>query len=602
MIGNISSEQFYQQRISDLQAKLKQFYKRKSLIGWLRLIIALITILAVYYSWHLDILIIIAIIVAGLSLYFFIVSKDTDNKEEIENFETLEEINKKELQYSSEKYDHTYNGKDLEPEHHNYAADLDLFGKNSLYQYINRCNTEKAKQLLAKRLLEPLNKTDISEQQQAVKELSEKTLWRQQLQAYGLKNEITLSTEERILQWLQSEEKHFDHPFFKFLLYFFPIVTLSVIYLFIADYINTGVFIFLLIGFFTISSSISKKITPVYNLLSKIVSEIDVLYNELSWFEKESFQSEYLKKLQQKIKQSPSITASKDILHLKNILTRFDARLNIVAFIILNTLFLWDLWQGIALKKWKQQNKSIVPNWFETIASLEVINTFSTLSFNHPDWCFPVIADEHFILKGEEIGHPLIPEKQRVNNSFDIKGTAKIDLITGSNMAGKSTFLRSIGVNMILAYAGAPVCAKTFTVSISKLISSMRIADNLAENTSTFYAELKKLKSIIDAVNNDEKVFILLDEILRGTNSFDRHTGSYALIKQLIKKNAVALIATHDVELANLETDFQNNINNYHFDVQVSGEELFFDYKLKTGICTSLNASILMKKIGIELN
>jgi DNA mismatch repair ATPase MutS len=602
MIGNISPEQFYQQRISELQIKLKKLYKRRTLIGWLRLIIILITIVAVYYTWHLDIPIIIAIIIVGLSFYFFIVAKDTDNKEEIENLETLKKINEKELQYFSGKYDDNYDGKNLEPEHHNYAADLDLFGKNSLYQYINRCNAENAKQLLAKRLLHPLNKTEIFEQQQAVKELSEKILWRQQVQAYGLKNEISLSTEERILQWLQSEEKHFDHSFFKFLLFFFPIITLSVIYLFIADYINTGVFTLLLIGFFSIAGSFSKKITPVYNLLSKVVSEIGVLYNELNWFEKESFQSEYLKTLQQKLKQDSSITASKEILHLKKILTRFDARLNIVAFPVLNTLFLWDLWQYKALKKWKQQNKSIVPNWFEAIASLEVINTFSTLSFNHPGWCFPNIADEYFILKGEEIGHLLIPENQRVNNSFKINGIAKIDLITGSNMAGKSTFLRSIGVNMILAYAGAPVCAKSFTVSISKLMSSMRIADNLAENTSTFYAELKKLKSIIDAVNNNEKVFIMLDEILRGTNSLDRHTGSSALIKQLIRKDAVALIATHDVELAKLENDFPANISNYHFDVQVSGEELFFDYTLKTGICTSLNASLLMKKIGIELN
>jgi DNA mismatch repair ATPase MutS len=182
-----------------------------------------------------------------------------------------------------------------------------------------------------------------------------------------------------------------------------------------------------------------------------------------------------------------------------------------------------------------------------------------------------------------------------------MNGIGKIDLITGSNMAGKSTFLRSVGVNMILAYAGASVCAKKMTVSIAKLMSTMRVADNLAENTSTFYAELKRLKSIIESVINQEKVVIMLDEILRGTNSIDRHTGSSALIKQLIKHNAVALIATHDIELAKLENEFPGNVRNYHFDVQVKGEELFFDYKLKKGICTSLNASLLMKKIGIEL-
>jgi DNA mismatch repair ATPase MutS len=153
----------------------------------------------------------------------------------------------------------------------------------------------------------------------------------------------------------------------------------------------------------------------------------------------------------------------------------------------------------------------------------------------------------------------------------------------------------------VLAQAGAPVCAKAFTFSPVRLYSSMRISDNLAENTSTFYAELKKLKTIIDQVKRHEKVFILLDEILRGTNSLDRHTGSEALIRQLIREHAVAVIATHDVELGGLENAYPNAISNYHFDVQVAGEELYFDYKLKGGICQSINASLLMKKIGIEI-
>jgi DNA mismatch repair ATPase MutS len=168
-------------------------------------------------------------------------------------------------------------------------------------------------------------------------------------------------------------------------------------------------------------------------------------------------------------------------------------------------------------------------------------------------------------------------------------------------MAGKSTFLRSIGVNTVLAMMGSTVCAAQMEVSVMRIISSMRVADNLQESTSTFYAELKKLQYIIENVNSHEKIFVLLDEILRGTNSLDRHTGSEALVKQLIKKEAVAMLATHDVELAQLQTTYQANIHNYHFDAQIANEELYFDYTLKEGICQSINASILMKKIGIEL-
>jgi hypothetical protein len=592
--------EFYNKRLAELQQLLQQLYRKRIMLGWLRFTVLLVTALIVYNIWGASAIVVLTTIIAGTALFLFIVSKDADNKETIGNFETLVAINKDEIEYSKGHYYNHYNGKDLEPERHAYAADLDLFGKASLYQYINRCNAEKAKALLAERLLQPLTKEDILLQQKAAKELAAKPAWRQQLQAFGHKQKISLQTEKRVLQWLEATEKHFTQPLWKSFLYIYPLITLGALYLYLSDIINGAVFSLLVFAFYIFSLLISKNITVTYNLLSKIVPEISVLYKQLNWFEQENFQSKLLLSTQEQIKHN-NLKASEEIAHLKNILNRFDVRLNVFAFIILNTFLLWDLHQMMALKKWKEQNKNLVPKWFTAIAQIEVINSVATLAFNHPQWCYPIITDKHFTLKGTEIGHPLIPDLQRVNNSFSISGTASVDLITGSNMAGKSTFLRSLGINMILAYAGAPVCAKSFTLSISMLMSSMRITDNLAENTSTFYAELKKLKSIIDEVNKHENLFILLDEILRGTNSLDRHTGSAALIKQLIKEDAVALIATHDVELAKLENDYPANISNYHFDVQVAGEELYFDYKLKEGICTSLNASLLMKKIGIEL-
>jgi DNA mismatch repair ATPase MutS len=293
--------------------------------------------------------------------------------------------------------------------------------------------------------------------------------------------------------------------------------------------------------------------------------------------------------------------ASENILQLKKILDRFDMRLNIFAFIFLNTFLLWDLQQVLHLNKWREKNTASVKTWFDVIAYIEFLNTISTLAFNHPSWCLPQAVSEHFTLLANEVGHPLIREDKRIDNSFATEGIPKVSIITGSNMAGKSTFLRSVGVNLVLAQMGAAVCAKSFVFSPVELCTSMRVADNLAENASTFYAELKKLKSIIERVNAGDKVFILLDEILRGTNSLDKHTGSEALIKQFIRRNAVAIIATHDVELGDLKNVFDAHIENYHFDVQVEGEELYFDYKIKRGICQSLNASLLMKKIGIEL-
>jgi DNA mismatch repair ATPase MutS len=336
--------------------------------------------------------------------------------------------------------------------------------------------------------------------------------------------------------------------------------------------------------------------------LSGITDEVGTVQKIVQWIEVKQFKSPLLNDIKGLVKTDDG-DAYHQIKKLKEILNRFDLRLNVFVFIFLNSFLLWDVWQMMSLNKWKEKNRVGAKNWFQMIAQFEVMNSLATLHFNKPNWSLPKFNSQYFTFKGMEVGHPLIKEGQRVDNSFELNGIGKIALITGSNMAGKSTFLRSLGANTILAQMGAPVCAAYMELSTVNLISSMRIADNLAENTSTFYAELKKLQTVIEAVNRHEPVFILLDEILRGTNSLDRHIGSKALIRQLIKEKAIAVIATHDVELAKLSEEYSDAVENYHFDVQVAkDDELFFDYKLKEGVCTSLNASILMRKIGIELN
>ena len=591
--------EYYKNKIAALEGDLKILYNRRSAIAWARFAIFLAICVAIYFLWGTGLLMVMVSIACGIIAFLFVVSKDADNKTAIKNLETLIAINKDETGYLHQSYHHKYNGKDLEPAHHPYAKDLDIFGQASLFQYINRCNAEQGIQLLAVRLLQPLSNEKIIEQQKAVKTLSFKMDWLQQFNAYGIMEKITSDAETRINTWLEQKDNFFNKKIWELLLYIYPVITLGCFFLFLIDVIPTSVFSLLLLLFFGIAFLISGKIQKTYTLLSQLVPVVSTLYKQLNWFEKEKFEDDFLCGMQHP--DSPAGTASSSIKSLQNVLERFDVRLNVFAFFILNTFLLWDLWQVMTLNKWKTNHKASATNWFDTIAQLEVISSFAVLYFNNPAWSFPLIAEEHFTLSGKNIGHPLISKQQRVNNDFSVNGTAKIDLITGSNMAGKSTFLRSIGVNMILAYTGSCVCAESFTVSIAQLMSSMRIEDNLAENTSTFYAELKKLKLIIDAVNKKERAFILLDEILRGTNSLDRHTGSEALIQQLVHHDAVAIIATHDIELSKLENDFQESIENYHFDVQVSGDKLFFDYKLKHGICRSMNASILMRQIGIEM-
>jgi DNA mismatch repair ATPase MutS len=286
---------------------------------------------------------------------------------------------------------------------------------------------------------------------------------------------------------------------------------------------------------------------------------------------------------------------------LDRLLNRFDFRLNVFIFIPLNAFLLWDLWQMHGLNQWRERNRKGVTQWMDALGTMEALGSLALLHFNRPDWCFPEIGEGSFEYAAKGLGHPLIPEGKRVANDFEARGQGQLELVTGSNMAGKSTFLRTAGVNMVLAMAGAPVCASSCRVSKASVVSSMRIADNLEDSTSTFYAELKKLRSIIDKVKRHEPVFILLDEILRGTNSRDRLTGSRALVRQLVREGAVGIIATHDLELANMAEELPGHVHNYYFDVQFHGNELDFDYTLRKGICTTKNAEVLMRQIGIEL-
>ncbi len=590
--------EIYQQQIDSYANTLKHLKRKKSMFGWLRLILVMSIISIIYYLFFNSAITVWIAVFTGIGVFLYVVSKDADNNQKISTAERLLGINNEELSILNGDYYTREDGLSFLPDEHPYAADIDLFGRASIYQYINRCTSEQSKKLLATLLLNVSDKHTIIERQEAAKNLAPHYEWRQQLQSAGMANPLTFLTEKRITSWLNMPAP-LQQKFWQFLPHIFTAITLVSLAAYLVDWINSSVFTLLVLIFFFIAKYTSSKVRETYTALSKIGPEADTIGQQLKQVENIPAVSPLLDSY--KLILLSEKNGSESIEELKKILKRFDFRLNVFVFIILNTFFLWDVRQTNSLYKWKAKHGESVAHWFNILANIEVINTLAALIFNHPGWVFPAIKDTYFTFSAEQIGHPLIDAKKRVDNSFATDGTGKISIITGSNMAGKSTFLRSIAVNLVLAQMGAPVCAKAFTFSLVHLYSSMRIADNLAENTSTFYAELKKLKSIIDQVKQHEKVFILLDEILRGTNSLDRHTGSEALIRQLIREQAVAVIATHDVELANLENEFGNAISNYHFDVQVEGEELYFDYKLKQGVCHSMNASILMKKIGIEI-
>lgn len=597
---NKTPHSYYQQRIESLLGEKKQQTNRKNQLATFRFLAVIAAFAGAWLLKSYGLGPSLLCFLLFISLFIWFLSQDITNNAAIENTERLLSINEQELAILQHQYQQLADGREFFSPSHPYANDLDIFGRASLYQYINRTVSQQGNALLAGWLTEPSSLPLLIQRQEAAKELTTDTAWRQQLQAYGMASPISLATENKITTWLEEPNTFNRKLIWKTARVILPLISFTILGLYIFERISSASFLSSITLMMILAFSISKLVLPIHSQLSRIAPQLGSLSNSIAWTEQLNCGSAYLQNIK-KIFEHPSYKASEQIKSLGRILERLDYRLNFIVFIPLNTFLCWDLQQVFALEKWKEKNRLTISEWFRGLAEMESISSIGTLSFNHPEWCYPVFSNEEAVLESDELGHPLLPGEKRVNNSFASAGKGQLNLVTGSNMAGKSTFLRSIGVNMVLAMAGAPVCARTFKMSPMKVMSSMRISDNLEESTSTFYAELKKLKEIIEAVNRNEKVFLLLDEILRGTNSADRHAGSMALIKQLIHHHATGVLATHDLELAKLATAYPANIQNFHFDVQVANEELYFDYKLKKGVCQSMNASILMKKIGIEL-
>ncbi len=597
MTANI--QQLYQQRLAALQATWQQDQRRRSWVAWGRLAALAATVAGPWLLWALHPAVAVLAGLLLLALFLRLVLADVRLQQRMAHQQRLLQINQEELDIDAHRYPPGEDGLRFLPGAHPYATDLDLLGPASLYSWLHRTTSFTGHRQLAAWLLQPADASTIAERQQAVVELAPALDWRQDLQAIGRARPLEADQTERLTTWATQPDELFDHAGWQWLRWALPAVSLGLIAAFATGWLPEGLFYSWLLVLFAISGAISKKAAPAYQLLNRIAPQTDTLAAIAGHAESQRWQSSWLQHTQAPLLQQGG--AHKHLSALSRILARFDYRYNPLVFVPLNMVLLWDLQQVLALRQWRQQHGPRMTAWLQAIGELEAMSSLANLRHNQPNWSMPTLSDQPSTLQARQLGHPLLPEERRVCSDFSSMGLPQISVITGSNMAGKSTFLRSVGLAIVMAHAGAPVCASYLLLYPSHLMSSMRIADNLEENTSTFYAELKKLRTMIEAVNRREPLFLLLDEILRGTNSHDRQTGSKALLLQLLRQQAAGIIATHDLALADLAAQHPQHMRNYHFDVQVAGEELYFDYQLKDGVCQSLNASLLMKKIGIEL-
>ncbi len=508
----------------------------------------------------------------------------------------LSTINDMELKGQQNNFSQFHNGHEFIDVNHPYSYDLDIFGEHSFFQYCNRTVTSLGRSTLAQIFSQATKTKNILLRQEAASELSTKLEWRQNFQAIGFELTDHSAHIDILKKWLSDEPIIINNKVNNWSRFIIPII--SCIGLVLAFYIPLVLALLFFIPAMIVLKLNVEKINETHLRTThseKILNRYAALIEHI---EKEDFDSTLLRQFKARLEEK-DVDASKKIKRLSYIISQLNVRYNVFA-ILLNLIGLWDLQWVAKLEYWKEQHKNNLPEWFEVLRDFDALISLGTLDYNHPDWVYPIIHEVNE-LQGKGLGHPLIEADSRVDNDFSMPTNAHIKLVTGSNMAGKSTFLRTVAINITLALAGTKVCAKEFRLPQLAVYTSMRTTDALHESTSSFYAELKRLKIILDAVDRKEQVYFLLDEILKGTNSKDRHTGSKALIEQLIVSGGAGIIATHDLDLHVLEDKYDGKLENLCMEVEVVDDQLDFDYKLKKGVSQSFNATTLMRNMGIKI-
>lgn len=597
--------------VHDKYSRRKKYYeslmeRQKQTINFvsvLRFIVFLSGIAFTSYFYYRSILYLwIATLIVALSLFIVLMIKYSKVMNTKKYASALHDINQDSLKRLSDEWKNFKDyGEEFTDDEHSYSGDLDIFGVGSLFQWINTSVTYagryKLKEILTKI---PENIEKIYKRQEAIEEVSTNIAWRQRFIAEGKVFQDEMRPLDELFKWGEEKNDLYTNRWFVFVMRFIPAITIMLsIGCFITDKIPYTVPLIMLVIQIVIIMFHSIKRGNILNEVYVHKKNIKAYSNMLERFENRKFKSEYINKYKLKLRNQKNATAGKQIKNLVKISEYISDRNNFF-YIIINIAFLWDYQCIIALEKWKRDSGDYLKTWIDVIGEIEALCSLSIINFDNEAWTKPVIREAGFGVEGKSVGHPLLVEK-RICNDVKIGNPADILLITGSNMSGKSTYLRTSGINLILSYAGTKVCAEMFQCSIMNIYTCMRISDNLEKGISSFYAEIIRIKKIVEALEREKYIFVLLDEIFKGTNSSDRHTGAKILINKLIEKNVLGMVSTHDLELSELENGSRGRIKNYNFREYYENNKIYFDYKLHEGVSTTRNALYLMQMAGIEI-
>lgn len=484
---------------------------------------------------------------------------------------------------------------------HPFSYDLDLFGQNSVFQWIDDTTSNLGRKKLYEFLISPLrDETEIMKRQRMLEELAGKSIWVRRFLIEGRVGRKKGKNFEKVIEWGSEKNPVFSKPAVILGIKGLPWLTLAVGLAGLFTDFSMVPFLGLLILHGLLFALGFLKRGRILGMVKDYQLELNQYIRQLKAFENHGFQSEGLQGLQKSLKSAEGISGTEQLKSLEKLANRTLNKQNML-FIPINILTLWDYRCLVDLEKWKKQSGEALKFWINTLAEVEALVSLSNIHRDHPHWALPKVAKAPSVYRGKSVAHPLI-SKEAVSNDIRLDPENPILLITGSNMSGKSTYLRTAGINLHLLNIGTKVCAKEMEASLMQIYTCMRISDNIEKNISSFYGEILRIKTIVEETQKGKPVFFLLDEIFKGTNSTDRHIGAKILIQQLYETGGVGLVSTHDLELSALEENPEVGVKNYHFQETYREGEIHFDYKLRPGASTTTNALYLMKLAGVEVS
>ena len=480
--------------------------------------------------------------------------------------------------------------------HHVYAADLDLFGNASLFQLLSSARTRMGEERLAQWLLSPSTVEEIRKRQAAITELRDELDLREDLAVLGEDAHVGVHPGE-LLKWAESPEQ-MGRPWMAWLAPF--LAALAVLGAIVwAAWDTSTLFVLVVAIEATLTYGLRKSLDPVLHGTEHAFRDLDLLAGVLERVESHSFRGPQLQALQRELL-SGGVAAHQAIARLRTLVDVINSRHDFFVRII-DAPLMYSVQVAYAAERWRRTHGRAVRQWLDVVGEIEALLSMAAYSFEHPGDPFPEFVQGAASFAAEELGHPLLAASLCVRNNVSISGQTRVLLVSGSNMSGKSTLLRSVGVNVILAMAGAPVRAARLRLTALQVGASIRINDSLQEGSSRFYAEITRLRQIVDFAGGSPALLFLLDELLQGTNSKDRRIGGEGIVRALVDRASIGIVSTHDLALTDIGGPLDGHLRNVHFQDELANGRMTFDYRLREGVVTKSNGLELMRSIGLDV-